>query len=62
MIHSFFALEAGAPILALMTHPATALWASGWVAAALGWWLRTVLPPPDDDEIMIALAMAGGIM
>jgi hypothetical protein len=55
-----FTSELVAPILAVATDPVTMLWATSWVAAALGLWLRAVLPPTEDEAL--ALALAGSMM
>ena len=57
MISAFSATYIGTAILAAATHPATLMWASGWVAAALGVWLRAALPPTEHDaDLTIAMA------
>lgn len=61
MTSAFLATDIGAAILAAATHPATVMWASGWVAAALGIWLRVALPPTEDDADFV-IALAGSCM
>lgn len=45
-------------LLALATDPVALMWASGWVAAALGFWLRATLPPEPEDGSDTALTLA----
>lgn len=59
MTHAFTPACA-ASVLALATDPVVILWATGWLAAALGMWLRATLPPVEDEEV--AVIMAGFIM
>lgn len=40
----------------LVANPAALAWMAGWLAAALGIWLRAVLPPGDDEAVAIAIA------
>lgn len=47
-----------AALQALATDPVTLLWASGWAAAALGFWLRAALPPLPEDDTDLAVALA----
>jgi hypothetical protein len=53
-----YAPQIEATVLALAANPAVAAWAVGWLAAALGLWLRVVLPPPE-DELEITAVIAG---
>jgi len=55
MIHAFTPACA-APVLALATDPVVILWATGWLAAAFGMWLRATLPPVEDEEVTAILA------
>lgn len=41
---------------AVVAHPEILAWATGWIAAALGFWLRAALPPDEESSEHAALA------